>query len=59
MWVEAWAREHQHSADQAWFWTPEWQAGEQRATAEMEAGQTEYFDDEDAFLAALEADANV
>lgn len=25
-------------ADQAWFWSPEWQAGEQEADAEIAAG---------------------
>ncbi len=25
--------------DQAWFWTPEWQAGEKEATAEIQKGQ--------------------
>jgi antitoxin PrlF len=27
-------------ADQAWFWTESWQAGERQATAEIESGQT-------------------
>ena len=25
--------------DQAWFWTPEWQAGEEEASAEIQQGQ--------------------
>ena len=41
-------------ADQAWFWTPEWQAGEREADADIAAGRTEYFDSEEAFLAALD-----
>ncbi len=29
-----------HSTDdQAWFWTPEWQAGEKEASAEIEQGR--------------------
>lgn len=57
--IEAWARQQERDPQQAWFWTPEWQAGEQHASAELAAGQSEYFDDEDSFLAALEADADV
>jgi antitoxin PrlF len=41
-------------ADQAWFWTPEWQAGEREADADIAAGRTEYFDSDAAFLAALD-----
>ncbi|WP_433510142.1 AbrB/MazE/SpoVT family DNA-binding domain-containing protein [Nonomuraea sp. CA-143628] len=29
-------------ADQAWFWTPEWQAGEGQATADIIAGRTTF-----------------
>jgi AbrB family looped-hinge helix DNA binding protein len=43
-------------ADQAWFWTPEWQAGEREADADIAAGRTEYFDSDEAFLAALDGD---
>ncbi|HEX6819628.1 MAG TPA: hypothetical protein VF120_14725 [Ktedonobacterales bacterium] len=52
--LEALAIQYAHDPGQAWFWTPEWQAGEQRATAERDAGQGEYFEDEDAFIAALD-----
>jgi antitoxin PrlF len=39
---------------QAWFWTPEWQAGEREADAEIAAGGgTRYGSDED-FLGALD-----
>ena len=41
-------------ADQAWFWTPEWQAGEREADADIAAGRTEHFDSDEAFLAALD-----
>jgi antitoxin PrlF len=43
-------------ADQAWFWTPEWQAGEREADADVAAGRTEYFDSDEAFLAALDGE---
>lgn len=40
--------------DQAWFWTPDWQAGEREADAEIAAGGgTRYRSDEE-FLAALD-----
>lgn len=29
-------------AEQAWFWTPEWQAGEGQATADIAAGRTTF-----------------
>lgn len=41
-------------AKQAWFWTPAWQAGEQEATADIEAGRTEVFKSGEDFLASLE-----
>jgi hypothetical protein len=40
--------------DQAWFWTPEWQAKEQEAEADKAAGRVERFESHDAFLAALD-----
>ena len=42
-------------ASQAWFWTPEWQAGEREAEADIAAGRVERFESDEAFLAALEA----
>ena len=41
--------------DQAWFWTPEWQAGEATASADIAAGRVEHFDSAEEFLAALDA----
>jgi hypothetical protein len=41
-------------ADQAWFWTEEWQAGERRATEDIKAGRVRRFEDTDSFLAALD-----
>lgn len=40
-------------ASQAWFWTPEWQAGEREADADAVAGRTETFDSGPEFLGAL------
>ncbi len=41
-------------ATQAWFWTPQWQAGEREATQDIAAGQVEVFEDDEAFLASLD-----
>lgn len=38
---------------QRWFWTPEWQAGEAEARADIAAGRTTYYDSDEAFAAAL------
>lgn len=40
--------------DQAWFWTPEWQAKEREADADIAAGRGTFYDSTDAFLAALD-----
>lgn len=40
-------------ATQAWFWTPEWQAGEREADAELAAGRGEVFESGEEFLEAL------
>jgi hypothetical protein len=42
--------------DQAWFWTPEWQAGEAEADADLAAGRvtTSYSTEE--FLLSLRGD---
>lgn len=40
-------------ATQAWFWTPEWQAGEQQADADLAAGRAETFESGEAFVGAL------
>jgi AbrB family looped-hinge helix DNA binding protein len=42
-------------ATQAWFWTPEWQAGEREADAELAAGKGETFESGEEFLEALGA----
>ncbi len=40
--------------EQAWFWTPGWQAGERRASADIKAGRTVRYESDEEFLAALE-----
>ncbi len=42
-------------ASQAWFWTPEWQAGEREADAEAARGEGEVYMDEESFFEALDA----
>jgi len=44
-------------ATQAWYWTPEWQAGEREADAQEAAGLGETFDSAEEFLDALRARA--
>ncbi|HEV8647951.1 MAG TPA: AbrB/MazE/SpoVT family DNA-binding domain-containing protein [Actinomycetes bacterium] len=38
---------------QAWFWTPEWQAGEREATEQARRGEGERFETDAAFLDSL------
>ncbi len=40
-------------ATQAWFWTPEWQAGEREADADLAAGRGDTFESGEEFLDAL------
>jgi AbrB family looped-hinge helix DNA binding protein len=42
-------------ATQAWFWTPEWQAGERAADSDLAAGRSETFSSGEEFLGALRA----
>lgn len=44
-------------ATQAWFWTPEWQAGEREADADLAAGRGETFSSGEEFLDELRARA--
>ena len=46
-------------ATQAWFWTPEWQAGEREADADRGAGRSESFTSGDEFLGALQSQTSV
>ncbi len=43
-------------ASQAWFWTPEWQAGEREADEDIAAGRGEFFESGEAFLESLRRD---
>jgi hypothetical protein len=55
--IEAWAAlltDESHDPDQAWFWTPEWQAGERAADADLAAGRSSRYDSDEAFAKALE-----
>ena len=47
------AHEDLTDVDQAWFWTDEWQTGEQEASADIAARRTARFDSDDALLTAL------
>ncbi len=38
---------------QDWFWTPEWQAVEREATADLAAGRSTRYESDAGFLAAL------
>lgn len=40
-------------ATQAWFWTPSWQAGEARASADVAAGRVETSKTSEDFLSSL------
>ena len=42
-------------ATQAWFWTPRWQAGEQEASTELEAGLGDVYASSEAFLKSLDS----
>ena len=39
--------------DQAWYWTPEWQAGEREARADLEEGRTTFYASDAEFLASF------
>jgi bifunctional DNA-binding transcriptional regulator/antitoxin component of YhaV-PrlF toxin-antitoxin module len=43
-------------ADQAWFWTQEWQAGEREASAEIARGEGDVYKDADAMFSGLGVD---
>lgn len=40
---------------QAWFWTPDWQAGEREASADIAEGRVEVFESEDDLLGSLDS----
>lgn len=42
-----------NTVDQAWFWSPEWQAAEREIDEDLAAGRFETFDTVEAFLTGL------
>jgi AbrB family looped-hinge helix DNA binding protein len=44
-------------AADAWYWTPEWQAGEREVDEDIAAGRVETFDNADDFIADLDREA--
>ena len=40
--------------DQAWFWNPEWQSGEQAADGQIATGRTEEFESAKSMFDALD-----
>lgn len=56
-WIEAvarYAQDREIDPEQAWFWTPEWQAKEREADADIAAGRGSFYDSAEAFLGALD-----
>jgi predicted transcriptional regulator len=55
--IEAWATSvppaEERDPDQAWFWTPRWQAMEREADADLAAGRVTHFESDEEFLDAL------
>jgi hypothetical protein len=45
--------------DQAWFWTPEWQAGERQADEDLKIGNFDDFDTMDDFIISLKQETAV
>lgn len=45
-------------ADQQWFWTEEWQAGEREAQADIDAGRIKNFDSMEEFIEGLRKSDN-
>ena len=48
-------RAPEHDPDQAWFWTPEWQAKEREADADLAAGRFTIYHSDEEFDEALRA----
>jgi AbrB family looped-hinge helix DNA binding protein len=41
-------------SSQAWFWQPDWQAGEREASEDISSGRVRRFDSDESFLESLE-----
>lgn len=56
----AWHETHRRETDpdQAWFWTPEWQAGERAASRQIQEGQGVVYESDEDFLAAFDGNQN-
>ncbi len=52
------ARAEERDPDQWWFWTPEWQAGEREAEADLAAGRFDRYESDEEFLEALRSRMN-
>lgn len=48
--------EDERDPDQAWYWTPEWQAAEREADEDIKAGRVTRYATAEEFLASLEDD---
>jgi len=53
--AKRWKRPRHIPADQAWFWTPEWQAGEKKADADLAAGRVKTFKTAAELIASLKS----
>lgn len=52
--VARYAQEGEIDPEQAWFWTPEWQAKEREADADIAAGRGTFYGSAEAFLDDLD-----
>ncbi len=52
---DAFAAMQTHVPNEAYYWTPEWQAGEREVDAALAEGRTTFFPDDESFEAALRA----
>src|SRR4051812_12477239 len=46
---------HKLDPEQAWFWTPEWQAGEREAEEDLREGRSTIYLSDEEFAAAMDA----
>ena len=53
--VKRWKRPRHIPADQAWFWTPEWQAGEREVDADLAGGRVKTFKSAKELIRALKS----
>jgi hypothetical protein len=53
--AKRWKRPRHIPADQRWFWTPEWQAGERQADEDLAAGRYKTFKSAAELIASLKS----